>query len=103
MKPINLILVYKPPLVTTKSLLDDVKCHLELCHNNETYVVGDFNVNLLKHDSKAKELTSFMDEYDQVQLIKKQRERRCLLVHLLTAFSQIDQNSTKILEMLLMI
>ena len=49
---INVACIYKPPKVNVKTFTDKFKDYVEsLSTKNETYICGDFNINLLKHES----------------------------------------------------
>lgn len=44
---------------------------MKLCKDDEAYVIGDFNVNVLKCTSDSQQLVSLMNEYNHQQIIKK--------------------------------
>lgn len=71
LKPIHVVIVYKPPTTTTSTFIDSLKKHLEISNEFETYVLGDFNINMMKFDENHKKLQSAMNDYNYVQLIKK--------------------------------
>lgn len=70
-KPIHIILVYKKPTENISSLTESLRAHLQLCNDDEVYVMGDFNVNVLKYTNDTKQLINLMSEFNHKQLIKK--------------------------------
>ncbi len=70
LKPIHIVLVYKPPTTAVNTFIDSLKQHLEISNEYETYVFGDFNINMMKFDENQKKLQSTMNDYNYVQLIK---------------------------------
>ncbi len=68
-KPIHIILVYKPPTVSSKTLISSLQTTLQNCNDTEYYYIGDFNINFLSNDSSTKELKSFMNDHNMDQLI----------------------------------
>jgi len=69
--PIHIILIYNPPKTATKHLINYLKCELDASDQQEIYIMGDINIDLLKSDADKLCFASLMEDYHLHQLIKK--------------------------------
>ncbi|CAL8083510.1 unnamed protein product [Orchesella dallaii] len=67
---IHIILAYKPPTVSTKQFCQDLSQQMDLTKHSETYIFGDFNINLLNRDTNCREFLQFMNDNNIQHLIK---------------------------------
>lgn len=67
----HIVLVYKPPTVQINDFLLDIKKAINISNSEETYILGDFNIDLMKKDALCRELNALMHDNNFQQLIDK--------------------------------
>ncbi len=70
-KPIHVILVYNPLNTSHKLLLNALQENINECKKEEVCILGDFNINLLKHDNQSRKLSQITTDHNLSQLIKE--------------------------------
>lgn len=71
MKPTHIILVYKPPETKLKSFIEHLTINLEISNPDECLVIGDMNIDLLKHSNSKRDFLQTMNDSNFTQLIRQ--------------------------------
>lgn len=69
LKSMNIIMVYKPPETPIQNLIDEIKPHMKICKDVESYWIGDFNINMIEKIQQSITFTEFMTDNGYRQLI----------------------------------
>lgn len=64
LQPIHIILTYKPPTINTRKFTTMINETLLKCKTHEAYLMGDCNIDLLKHDTNTREFKQIMIEHN---------------------------------------